>query len=78
MGMFALMVWAGAAVTLMGIGGLVACMVHVWRLRRAGLPDTALRAALQRAVMWNMIALFVAVIGLMGVIMGLSLRSGGA
>ena len=76
MGGFELTVWAGAAVTLMGVGGLVACMVHVWRLRRAGLPDAALRAALSRAVMWNMAALFVSVIGLMAVILGLSLRPG--
>lgn len=68
------MVWLGAAVTLAGVGGLVACMVHVWRLRRAGLPDADLRAALGRAVTWNMVALFVAVLGLMAVILGVSFR----
>lgn len=68
------MVWLGAAVTLGGVGGLIGCMVHVWRLRRAGLPDADLRAALARAVTWNMVALFVAVLGLMAVILGVSLR----
>jgi hypothetical protein len=68
------MVWLGAAVTLAGVGGLVACMLHVWRLRQAGLPDADLRAALGRAVTWNMIALFVAVLGLMVVIMGIAFR----
>lgn len=65
---------AGVAVTLAGVGGLVACMIHVWRLRRAGLPDEVLRAALGRAVAWNLAALGVAVLGLMAVITGLALR----
>lgn len=68
------LVWAGSAVALAGVGGLVAIMLHVWRLRRAGLPDAALRAALGRAVAWNMAALLAAVIGLMGVMVGLALR----
>jgi hypothetical protein len=68
------LVWAGTAATLAGVGGLVACMVHVWRLRRAGLPDADLRAGLGRALAWNMAALAVSVLGLMAVMMGLALR----
>ena len=66
------LVWAGA--TLAGVGALIAIMVHVWRLRRAGLPEAALRAALGRAVAWNMAALALSVLGLMAVMMGLALR----
>jgi hypothetical protein len=64
---------AGVALTLAGVGGLVACMVHVWRLRRAGLPDSELRAALGRAVAWNMAALGVSLLGLMVVMVSLAL-----
>ncbi len=70
----AVLVWAGAAVTLAGVGGLLACMIHVWRLRRAGLPDAELRAGLGRALAWNMAALALSVLGLMAVMMGLALR----
>lgn len=68
------LVWAGTAVALAGVGGLVAIMIHVWRLRRAGLPEAELRAALGRAVAWNMAALALSVLGLMAVMMGLALR----
>lgn len=73
MGAFELMIWAGAAVTLIGVAGLIGCVVHVLRLRRAGMADAALRAAMQRVVLWNMVALFVSVIGLMLVILGIAL-----
>lgn len=73
MNLFELMIWAGASVTLLGVAGLIACVVYVIRQRRAGLDDAALRAALQRGVVWNMAALFVSVIGLMLVIIGVSL-----
>lgn len=66
------MIWAGAAVTLMGVAGLIGCILHVLRLRRAGLDEAALRAALQRAVAWNMGALGLSVLGLMLVILGLA------
>lgn len=72
MGNFELMIWAGAAVTLIGVAGLIACVVHVMRLRRAGLDDTAMRAGLRKGVIWNTVALFVSVIGLMLVILGIA------
>jgi len=71
---FDMMIWAGAAVTLIGVAGLIACVVYALRLRQSGLADQALRAALQKGVVWNMAALFVSVIGLMLVIMGIALR----
>ncbi len=68
-----LLIWGGAAVTLAGVIGLFACVVYILRVRRAGLDDAALRKALQKGVMWNMIALFVSVLGLMAVIIGITL-----
>lgn len=68
-----LIIWTGASVTLLGVLGLVACVVYVVRLRRSGLDDAALRKGLQRGVIWNMAALFVSVLGLMTVIIGITL-----
>ena len=68
-----LLMWGGAAVTVLGVLGLFACVVWVLRLRRSGLADTAMRKALQKGVAWNMAALFVSVIGLMMVIFGITL-----
>ena len=68
-----LIIWTGASVTLLGVLGLVACVVYVVRMRRSGLDDAALRKGLQRGVIWNMAALFVSVLGLMTVIIGITL-----
>ncbi len=65
-----MLIWAGAAVSLMGLAGIVWSIVAVARARRAGLDDAALRARLQRMVGVNMGALFVSVIGLMMVVLG--------
>ncbi|HHX90321.1 MAG TPA: hypothetical protein GX700_11270 [Paracoccus sp.] len=72
--MFDIIIWSGAALTLAGVAGLVACIVYILRLRRAGLDDSAMRARLQRGVVWNMAALFVSVLGLMLVVVGISLK----
>ncbi|MBL4927276.1 hypothetical protein [Fuscibacter oryzae] len=68
-----LLIWIGAALTLAGIAGLVWCIVLAMRLRKAGLPDDALRARLQRVVMLNLGALGVSALGLMAVVMGIAL-----
>ena len=68
-----LMIWAGAAVTLLGVVGLIACVIYVLRVRRSGLDDAALRQSLQKGVVWNMASLFVSVLGLMLVIVGIFL-----
>ncbi|MCL4675500.1 MAG: hypothetical protein KJZ59_05645 [Pararhodobacter sp.] len=71
---YVLLMWIGAAVTLAGVGGLMATAFSAWRLRQSGLDDAALRRALQRTVNRNLIALFTAVLGLMMVIIGIALR----
>lgn len=68
------MIYAGIAVTLAGLAGLVWCIVSVVRAKRSGMEDDALKAHLARMVSLNMGSLFVATFGLMIVIMGLFLR----
>ncbi|MEX0318544.1 MAG: hypothetical protein AB3N21_11370 [Ruegeria sp.] len=71
--MFETIIWGGAALSLIGLAGLVWCILRLVRARRANLSDDALRAAVQAVLPWNLAALFVSVIGLMMVIVGISL-----
>jgi len=69
----AALVWGGAALTLLGVVGLIACISMVVRARRAGLSDEEMKAKLQTVVVWNLIAVLVSGLGLGAVIMGVIL-----
>lgn len=69
-----ILIWIGAAVSLLGLGGLIWCVLRVWRARRAGLEEAAMRAVLQQVLPVNTGALFLSVLGLMMVILGIMLR----
>jgi hypothetical protein len=71
--MFEIMIWVGAAVSMLGLAGLVWCIIRVARARRAGLTENALRAEVQAVLPLNLGALFLSVIGLMFVIIGIIL-----
>ncbi|MFT5343668.1 MAG: hypothetical protein ACI9BH_002891 [Paracoccaceae bacterium] len=71
--MFEIMIWVGAAVSMLGLAGLVWCIIRVARARRAGLTENALRAEVQAVLPLNLGALFLSVIGLMFVIIGVIL-----
>lgn len=67
------LIWIGAGLTLLGVAGLVWCIVLAMRAKRAGLPDADMRATLQRVVVLNMAALAVSGLGLMCVVFGVFL-----
>jgi hypothetical protein len=69
-----ILVWAGAAVSLFGLGGLLWCISHVWAARRAKLDEDAMRAVLRKVLPVNTGALFLSIIGLMMVVVGILLR----
>ena len=71
--MFEFMIWAGATVSLVGLAGLVWCILRVAKARRAGLSDADLRAAVQAVLPLNLGALFLSVLGLMMVVIGIVL-----
>jgi hypothetical protein len=71
--MFEIMIWVGAAVSVLGLAGLVWCIIRVSRARRANLSEEDLRAAVQAVLPLNMGALFLSVIGLMLVVIGVML-----
>ncbi len=67
------LVLVGTAVSLLGLVGIIGCVIAVLRARRAGLSDADLRARLAPIVAMNIGALFVSVLGLMLVVVGLFL-----
>ena len=71
--MFDIMIWTGAALSLLGLAGLIWCILRVIRARRAGLSDEAMRAAVAAVLPINMGALAVSEIGLMLVVVGVIL-----
>ncbi|WP_323777606.1 hypothetical protein [Leisingera sp.] len=71
--MFELIVWAGAALSIAGLLGLVWCIVRVARARRQKLDDESLRAVVQSVLPYNLGALLLSVLGLMLVMTGIFL-----
>jgi len=71
---YEIMIWFGAALSLIGLAGLVLCILRVVRARRAKLPDDEMRAVLAKIIPLNMGALLLSVFGLImvgaGVILG--------
>jgi len=68
-----ILIWTGPGIALLGLVGLVMSIVKVTRARRANLSDDEIRAAVRKAMPLNMGGLFVAVLGLMMVIVGVFL-----
>ncbi|MGB8623397.1 MAG: hypothetical protein WCD16_11310 [Paracoccaceae bacterium] len=68
-----ILIWSGAAVALVGLAGLILCVVLAIAAKFAGLPDAELRARLQKVVMLNMGSLLISVLGLMLVLLGIFL-----
>lgn len=69
--LFDVIIWSGAALSLVGLLGLIWCIIRVARARRAGLSDDDMRAVLQKVVPLNLGALCVSMLGLMMVIVGI-------
>lgn len=68
-----IIVWIGAALSALGLCGIIYSIVAVTRAKRAGLPDEELRARIAAILPVNLIALFISMIGLMAVIVGVLL-----
>ncbi|HMO71634.1 MAG TPA: hypothetical protein PKC84_08350 [Paracoccaceae bacterium] len=69
----AALVWAGVAMTVAGLAGIVWCLVQGARARRGGMAEPALRALMQRIVVVNMAAFGVAALGLGAMVAGILL-----
>ena len=69
-----ILVWIGSGLTLLGLVGLIWCILKALAARRAGLDEGQMRAALQRVVMLNMAALGISALGLVTVVAGILIR----
>lgn len=65
-----LVIWIGAALSLVGLGGIAYSIITVAKAKRANLSDEALRARIAKVLPINLGALLVSTIGLMAVIIG--------
>ena len=70
---FDVLIWAGAAISFVGLVGLVWCILRVARAKRAALPEEEMRIVLQKVLPMNLGALLLSVIGLMMVVVAIFL-----
>lgn len=68
-----ILIWIGALISLVGVAGLVWCVMAAARARREKLEEEAMKSRLQVLVAWNMGALAVSAIGMMMVVIGILL-----
>lgn len=68
-----ILIWAGAALSLVGLVGIVYSIFAVTRARKAGLTDEELRSRVSFILPINLGALMLSVLGLMMVIIGVML-----
>lgn len=67
------LVWIGAAITLLGLAGILWCIREAMSARRSAAPEEEVRARLQRVVAVNLGALGVSALGLILVVAGIML-----
>lgn len=68
-----ILVWIGAAFTLIGMAGVMYSMIMVALAKRQGLSEDALRDRIRKMIPVNLGTLFIAMIGLMMVVVGVML-----
>lgn len=68
-----IMIIAGVVVTLIGLAGLVYCMVKAYKAKKAGLVGDDLTAHLKKLVVVNLLSFLFSAIGLMLVVFGIIL-----
>lgn len=68
-----LLIWGGAAITVIGLFGLLWTVVLVRKAKAASTTDEELRQRLSKIIPINLGSLLLSVLGLMAVILGISL-----
>jgi hypothetical protein len=67
------LIWGGAALSMLGVIGLIWCILLALQAKRSGLPDDQMKARLQKVVALNLAALAISALGLMAVVIGIIL-----
>ena len=65
------MILSGAIVTIIGLSGLIYCILKAFRAKKSGLKGEELSNQLKKLVLVNLISLFLSAIGLGLVIVGI-------
>ena len=68
-----ILIWLGAAISAIGLFGIIWCAFQVIKAKSDDLEDAELRARVQAVMPINLAALFMSAIGLMCVIVGILL-----
>ncbi|VDC31993.1 hypothetical protein [Pseudogemmobacter humi] len=68
-----ILIWTGALISLLGLGGLVWCVLRGLKIRRSGADEARMRSELQRLFAVNFAALGVSALGLALVVAGIAL-----
>lgn len=68
-----MLIWGGTVVVLLGLAGLIWCMIKVAAAKRENLDDAALRDRIAAILPVNLGSLFICAIGLMMVVVGIAL-----
>ncbi len=68
-----ILIWIGAGLTLLGVFGLLLCVLLALRAKRSSLGEEAIKSALQKVVALNLGALLLSGLGLMAVVTGIFL-----
>ncbi len=68
------LIWAGTVVAVVGLAGILASILSILRAKKAGADEAALRDRLKQAMVLNLGAMFISVIGLMMVVVGVLLN----
>lgn len=72
--MWDILIWAGAAVTVLGVGLLLYCILKVAKARKTHVDEKDMRAILQSVVAVNLGGLCLSAIGLMCVVLGIAFQ----
>jgi len=68
-----MLIWIGTLMSCVGLAALIWCILAVWKARRAGLSDDALRDRVRKVVPVNAGALMLSILGLMLIVVGILL-----
>jgi len=69
---FDMIIWGGAVISLIGLIGIVWCIIHVSRSKRANLADDEIKDVLKTVLPLNLGALLMSFLGLMIVGVGIA------
>ena len=67
------LIWGGAAISLVGLTGLLVCIHRVRKAKKATQSEEELRYAVKQVLPLNLGSLFVSALGLMAVVVGILL-----